>query len=31
MKELVEHFLAELVDVELCAGDGRGGGAGGGL
>ena len=30
VKELVEHFLADLVDVELCAGAGRGGGAGAG-
>ena len=28
--ELVERFLAELVDVELCGGDDRGGGAGAG-
>ena len=30
MKELVELFFADLVDVELCAGAGRGGGAGAG-
>ena len=30
VKELVEHFLAELVDVERCAGAGRGGGGGAG-
>ena len=30
VKELVELFLADLVDVELCAGAGRGGGAGAG-
>ena len=28
MKELVELFFADLVDVELCAGAGRSGGGG---
>ena len=28
VKELVERFLADLVDVELCAGAGRGAGGG---